>query len=88
MSKEIVKFRIELDEWTVAMANASGDGFASVSEMLRTWVHNYNQTGSPVGKGARPLVRVTAAEQAAVREALGGLDVVGVVVDAINKNRG
>jgi hypothetical protein len=45
-------------------------------------------TGSPVGKGRQAPVRVTAAERAAVRESLGGLDIVGIVVDTINKERG
>jgi hypothetical protein len=88
MSKEIVKFRIEPEQWAAAMESAVGDGYASVSEMLRMWVHNYNLTGSPVGKGGRPRLRMTVTERAAVREALGGLDIAGIVEDAINKNRG
>jgi hypothetical protein len=79
--------RVDDGKWSAALARATGEGH-TLSGLIRQWIDDYVATGSPVGKGRQAPVRVTAAERAAVRESLGGLDIVGIVVDTINKERG
>jgi hypothetical protein len=75
--------RVSDDVWHRAGTRAAAEQ-TNVSELVRTWLSDYADTG---GVGHRQRVRLTMAERDAVREALGGLDIASIVVDAVNKER-
>jgi hypothetical protein len=75
--------RVGDDVWQRASALARAEG-TNVSERIRQWLSDYADSGAA---GRRPRVRLSAHERDAVREALSGLDIAGIVVDAVNKER-
>lgn len=83
MAMNIFKFRVD-DELRRRASERAASEDTNLSVLIRQWLENYVSTGQ-AGKYAK--VRLTMAERIAVSEALGGLDIAGIVVDAVNKGR-
>lgn len=79
--------RVDDELWDAALDRATAEG-GTVSGLVRQWLEDYVNDGQVQANGRRrPKVRVSAAERTAAREAVDALDIVAVVVDAINAKR-
>jgi hypothetical protein len=74
--------RVDDDLWSRAVARAADEG-SNLSALMRQWLTDYVEKGS-IGK-RQPKVRLSAAEQRALRERLSGF--ADVLADTINEQR-
>lgn len=84
MAMSMHNIRTEDDVWARAGERAAKDG-TNLSAMIRQWLADYAAGGD--ANAGRAKVRLSAAERRAIAKTLEGLDIGGIVVDAINGER-
>lgn len=83
-------FRVDDEVWLPAGERAKTEG-TNLSALIRQWLADYAETGSPVADGKRAKVRLTAAEQREAVAAISDQIVADRILDtallAINQGR-
>lgn len=71
-------------DWAASGERAAADE-TNLSALIRDWLHNYAETGTPAASGRRPQIRLSAADRkAALVELEAGF---AAAIDAINAER-